>query len=128
MLTDATCKESVDSFSNTLSSVAETCGMPRGKLLRIILPFDENTSSNDQSLATSQGAAAQELAVSPRVLDRLRDQAINIRKTIRVKMADEADLRQALAATKQLQSFCIDVEVYSKETGKAPINIIMGLE
>ena len=137
MMSDATCKESVDSFSNGLASVAEKCGMPRGKLLRIILPFDENTSSHDQSQAgsSSHSAAAQELAAqlkkrgdSPRVLDRLRDQAVSIRKTIRVKMADEADLRQALLASQQLQTFCNDVEVYSRETGKTPVNIIGGLE
>ena len=135
-LADVTNKEIVENFSETLTAVASCCGMPRGALLRVILPFDENTSSNDQSAQRAHTADSATLLTtlreqsnySPRVIDQLREQAINLRRTIRVKMADEADLRQALAATKQLQSFCKDVEIYAKEMGKIAINVIADLE
>ena len=122
------CKENVDSFTNTLQTVAEQSGMVRGKLLRVVLPFDENTSSNDQAMAGMSEDMANNGIGSPRVLSQLREQATGLRKTIRVKMADEADLRQALMATNLLQTFLKDVEVYAKETGKSPANIIGTLE
>jgi hypothetical protein len=131
-LTNTTCSENANSFTETLSSVAESCGMARAKVLRIILPFDENTSSNDQAAAVNaQNAALSDLASkcgSSSILETLQVQAVNFRKTIRVKMADEADLQQAMQASKQLASFCTDVEIYSKEIGKTPISIVSMLE
>lgn len=76
--------------------------------MREILPFDENTSSNDQSLVIqsvdferlvsscyADSTIRQEKANGLGLLQR---QAINIRKLIRVKMADESDLKQVCNA------------------------------
>lgn len=93
-------------FFNDLTRIAdEQCKMPRAALLREILPFDENTSSNDQSVVsqdtdfnhlveTSLGDRSKERQEKIGYLIVLQRQAINIRKMIRVKMADESDLKQ----------------------------------
>jgi hypothetical protein len=104
--------------------------MARGKLLRVVLPFDENTSSNDQAMAAVGGnpPLTDNGLGSPRVLSQLREQATALRKTVRVKMADEADLRQALSAAKQLQCFCQDIELFARETGMTPAKIVAALD
>lgn len=95
--------------------MAATLSCPVGAVLRSVLPFDENTSSNDQSAISagdSDGSPSTLLlqsvgpvggALSPRAtaemdaeLRRLRLQAVDIRRTVRVKMADEADMKQVL--------------------------------
>ena len=136
-LVATTSAENINNFESSLCEVAERCSIPRGKLLRVILPFDENTSSNDQAAAQKNARSAavagleKAMGASPatsHVLDTLQSQATDLRKTIRVKMADEADLQQAMQATKQLQKFCSDVESYSKEIGKSPLSIVQSID
>ena len=136
-LVATTSAENINNFESSLCEVAERCSIPRAKLLRAILPFDENTSSNDQAAAQKNARSAavagleEAMGASPatsHVLDSLQSQATDLRKTIRVKMADEADLQQAMQATKQLQKFCSDVESYSKETGKSPLSIVQSID
>jgi hypothetical protein len=59
-----------------------------------VLPYDNATSLSDQA-ATAHAAPLPNLPGVPRqTLMSLRDQAVAIRRLIRVKMADEADLQQ----------------------------------
>lgn len=82
--------------------------MTIGQLLRVILPFTENTSSSDQTLScttspintTSTLAEAIQSSCFPQLLPHLQTlqtfqtQLLTIRKLIRVKIADEADYQQ----------------------------------
>jgi len=102
-------------FFRVLHATAQLLCMPPGSLLRRLLPFDENTSSSDQSDVSSQDALQDILSgeggsvVDPQVLSSLQNSAKNIRGTIRVKMADEADLKQAETAVEQLNAFRVAV-------------------
>ena len=62
------------------------------------------------------------------VVEQLRQSAVALRKLIRVKMSDEADLQQARTAAHMLSSFCKDVEKVSQLSGQSPIQVIRTLE
>ena len=87
--------------------------MTQGGLIRKLLPFDENTDSNDQSRLQVEDAqhqrvlmnVADEHGLSGAALLSLRDQAVDVRALIRVKMADDADLKQAAMAVSVLGEF-----------------------
>jgi hypothetical protein len=104
--------------------------VPRAGMLRAVLPFDESTSSNDQSKIASPNAKAEGILsqLSKREVDSLRERAVSLRKVVRIKMADEADLRQAIEATKMLHSFCTKVDKLSAMTSKSAVDIIKELE
>ena len=61
-------------------------------------------------------------------MDLLREKAVGLRRTMRIKMADEADLRQAIAATEILRNFCAKVENVSSITKESAVQIINKLE
>jgi hypothetical protein len=91
-------KES-SSFFQLLSSTATCNNMPQGTLIRIVLPFDEDTSSNDQSIINSksrQSNVNNTDKINESTLNILKEQAVSLRRLIRVKMADEADLQQVI--------------------------------
>lgn len=84
-------------------------GMSRGALLQVVLPFDNATSLADQA-ATAHDAPLPSLPGIPReTLVVLREQAVALRRLIRVKMADEADLQQAIGTVSLLGQLCIGV-------------------
>lgn len=62
--------------------------------MRTILPFDESTSSGDQSNILDPNVELENGTVPAEVLRRYRPYAVSLRSLIRVKMADEADLKQ----------------------------------
>lgn len=119
-----------DGFVDDLTSAAHRVGVTRATLLRAVLPFDESTSSSDQAKVASPNAKAEGILsqLGPNEADALRDQAVGLRKAVRIKMADEADLRQAIAATDMLRSFCSKVDRLGAMTSKAPVEIIKTLE
>lgn len=80
------------SFFASMRRAAERENISVGSLLARVLPFNEDTSSNDQSKLNScleQGGEAVEMK-------ELRASAVAIRGMIRVKMADENDFKQVL--------------------------------
>ncbi|CAE7539984.1 unnamed protein product, partial [Symbiodinium microadriaticum] len=89
-------------FFDSLRSSALKLNMAPGLLLRRVLPFDEDTSSNDQSAVNSTLSAlsadmrdnCRAAGINDEVIVALRSTAMEVRRTIRVKMADEADLKQ----------------------------------
>ena len=94
--------EKAPKFFDSLRHSALKLDIAPGLLLRKVLPFDEDTSSNDQSAVSSTSAplSAEMLAncehsgIHEDVIHNLRASAMRVRRTIRVKMADEADLKQ----------------------------------
>ena len=77
-----------------MRSVAKRNDLSLGALLNKVLPFDEDTPSNDQSAVNN---SARDLESAE--LKELRSSAVAIRSLIRVKMADENDFNQVLHAT-----------------------------
>ena len=68
--------------------------MSVGTLLGKVLPFTEETSSNDQSKVDREVETADMLDI-PEMLA-LRESAVAIRSMIRVKMADANDFKQVI--------------------------------
>ena len=76
--------------------------MQIGSLLRVILPFDEETSSSDQSTIHNNQLASDELAFQnyPSLIAHknqiynLRGSFCSIRRLVRIKLADQADYKQ----------------------------------
>jgi hypothetical protein len=130
----ATCIKEAPEFFALLSSTAKKNNVAQGSLLRVVLPFDEETSSNDQAQVRSglspsvQKVAAGYQNIDEQTMSKLREQAIMLRKLIRVKMADEADLQQAILATRMLIKFCDDVDSISALANTKPVNIIKSLD
>lgn len=81
----------VEEFFKLLEQEALAQAIPRWKLLRTALPFDENTSSSDQAACGSRTDTATASAGKMKVI---RERAVVLRSLIRIKIADEADLKQ----------------------------------
>jgi hypothetical protein len=124
--------------------------LPVGQLIRVILPFSEETNSADQADHQGNGNQFEDLRIfalsipdknnnnrknknrnheeeqenkenSVLVINELislRTSFISIRKLIRVKMADEADYKQAKNAMNQLEKFVEEVEA-NKQTASS---------
>lgn len=80
-------------FFTSMRSIAQRENMAVGTLLGKVLPFTEETSSNDQSKVNREVALADAMLNIPEMLA-LRASAVDIRSMIRVKMADENDFKQ----------------------------------
>ena len=138
--------KSAPAFYQQLNSAAKAGGMPRAALLRVVLPFDEDTSSSDQAHVDSRrrpmgttsspssasspqrGPIASVTGVDDHTLTALQQQAVVLRKLIRIKMADEADLQQAQSATSLLQRFCTATEAIASQQGCSPQSLVVGFE
>eukprot|EP01031_Cornospumella_fuschlensis_P027967 gene27967-33772_t len=83
------------SFFSVFVATSQQRSLSLGALLRQVLPFNEQTSSNDQASSAKQH---RDMLRDDEVLSQLADQAIRIRQLLRVKMADEADFKQAQVA------------------------------
>jgi len=118
-------------FVAALTAAAKQCGIPRGTLLRSVLPFDESTSSNDQSNVRDNGSTINAPSVLSKldasVLSSLRSRAVDLRRLLRVKMADEADLLQAAAAAELLKRFCKNVEAVAADSGVSAVAVVKSL-
>jgi hypothetical protein len=87
-------------FFADLAALSSACKFPKGAILRHVLPFDENTSSNDQAKGRVASTQAGDLGTPAALLGHeaalqgLGERAVDLRRVIRVKMADEADVNQ----------------------------------
>lgn len=82
-------------FFKSITSTAAKYSVPIGKFLRILLPFDESTSSGDQAaLSDINSFNVADTSIPSELLAKYRPFAVSLRSLIRVKMADEADLLQ----------------------------------
>lgn len=97
------------SFFDEMTKSAEGGRIPRGTLLQIVLPFDNVTSLSDQADTAHMTPLKSIPGIPDDTLVTLREQAVTLRKLIRVKMADEADLNQAQMAVKTLENLITSV-------------------
>ena len=84
-----------------MAALSARTHFPKGAILRYVLPFDEDTSSSDQASGRIEGAAVAgtpaALVGHAEALGSLARRAVELRRIIRVKMADEADVSQVSA-------------------------------
>jgi hypothetical protein len=84
--------------------MSKQANVPIGQLIRIVLPFDEETSSADQSSTTKRDEAMliQTVRTLPSLQEHVQDilslrkEFSSIRRLVRIKMADQADFHQVL--------------------------------
>ena len=98
-------------FLQELNETASELGLQNGTLSRWLLPFDNQTSLADQA-ATAPPLGSSELdgLMSHAQRRRLVSEAVGLRSLIRVKIADNADLEQALASVQSLDKFMYRVK------------------
>ena len=115
-----------------LEKSANEYQVKRAVLLRQVLPFDEETSSRDQSMINRHKrdsvSGQQKAALDNTVLDQLNRLAVSVRGLIRVKMADESDLKQAESAIRQLNNTCQLIDAIASKYGKNISSVIEALE
>lgn len=114
-----------DAVCTTLENISRTHKVPLGLLLRVLLPFTEQTSTLDQAhehnqwrtqlhddlrqLSQQHPTLQQAAAAIPMANWEAHSSALRrLRSVIRVKIADESDFRQAKAAVHTLRDFLRD--------------------
>jgi len=123
-------------FLAQLDNTARELGVLKGVLSRHLLPFDSNTDINDQSnrreLSPRSAAAMQEAGLGVlaemeggALEERMIKQAVSLRRLVRVKLADDADVAQAEQAIGQLAAFCEGLESLASATGGAPHELLV---
>jgi len=84
--------DSALAWFNLMVKTATDNGISLGGLCRIVLPFDLNTDARDQSNIASDLRI--DSPVSGQTVKELRVGAVQVRRLLRVKVADEADMKQ----------------------------------
>jgi len=88
-------------YLGRLEDCARRLGMRKGQLSRLLLPFDSNTYTGDQATTASDaplGSPELEGRLSHEERRRLVAGAVMLRRFVRVKLADCADIDQALSS------------------------------
>eukprot|EP00736_Rhodelphis_marinus_P006130 Rmarinus@m.24478 len=116
-------------FLRRLEEVASRIGIARGVITRWILPFDANTDAHDQAASAVEGGVrlppeAISNGLSESEAEEMVSAAIRLRKLIRVKIADENDLRQAQQAAEATASFFSGVLLHAEKENKGPIDLL----
>ena len=70
---------------------------------------------------------ASQRGISPLIMTKLRNEAVKLRSLIRVKMADESDLQQAIMASTLLMQFCDAVKDQSASNRVSCANVLESL-
>ena len=126
------------SFVEDITRYSEEMQENRGLLLRWVLPFDASTSISDQSNVDGAGSFAgagtgsaitpeQESrfsnVIQPAARQRLVEGALAIRKLVRIKLSDEADLQQGIAAIQETSSFFAELHQIAQSTQRSPYQV-----
>jgi len=129
-------------FIEEITQLATKSGENRGMLMRWILPYDASTSLSDQSNIAAAGSFAGSgtgSAVSAEdqtrfssftdaaAKQRLTDGALQLRKLVRVKLSDEADLQQATVSIKSVHEFLTGLTSKAQEDGSSSYGLLQTL-
>jgi len=112
-------------FLNRLDRYARSLNIRKGALSQQLLPFSNETSVVDQANYTrspENGNEQSRLEVETR--EQLTNSAINLRKLIRVKLADDADLDQAMQAVCRLRDFFIHLYHHAPKRNLEPFEML----
>jgi hypothetical protein len=129
-------------FIEQLTGYSQSMNENRGMLLRWVLPFDSTTSIADQSniaAAGSYSGSGTGSAVSEEqqqrfsaVIDEtakgaLLEGALALRKLVRVKLSDEADLKQGLASVTDTNTFLVALRARAQHDKMTPFELLQTL-
>ena len=115
-------------FLQELGETASELGVQQGTLSRWLLPFDNQTSLQDQA-ATAPPLGSSELdgLMSTAQRRRLVKAAVQLRSLIRVKIADNADLEQAKTSVEAIDLFFGNLKRVAGVMGKQPFDLLQTL-
>lgn len=115
-------------FLDSLEQCAQRLRLRKGALSRMLLPFDNETSSNDQaSSATALGSQELDGLLSNEERRELVANAVSLRKLIRVKVADCADVEQAREGLKLTVSFLQALKRVASEEQRSMASVLRDL-
>lgn len=115
-------------FMSELDDVARSLNILRGTLSRWLLPYDQNTRLDEQS-STPHSVLENIPAVlrgklSEKQVYYLVRGANNVRRLVRIKIADDNDLEQARAALRTTMSFIKKLNERAVKFSKSPFEFI----
>jgi hypothetical protein len=117
-------------FLETLEDLAKQLQLRKGALSRMLLPFDSDTSSGDQaSTASLAPLGSKELdgLIPDEERRHLVAQAIKLRRLVRVKVADCADVEQARESLRLLANFLQGLKQKATEEERSLTSILREL-
>jgi hypothetical protein len=117
-------------FLEKLEEMAVKLSIRKGALSRMLLPFDSETSSGDQaSTASAAPLGNKELdgLIPDDERQKLVAQAIALRRLIRVKVADCADVEQARDSLRLTASFLRELQEKAMEDGRSMTSVLREL-
>lgn len=115
-------------FLQELNETAAELGVQPGTLSRWLLPYDNQTSLADQAAtAPPLGSSDLDGLMSHPQRRRLVSEAVGLRSLIRVKIADNADLEQALASVQAIDKFMYRVKQTATETNVSAYDLFQQL-
>lgn len=117
-------------FLEHLEGCAERLRLRKGALSRMLLPFDNDTSSNDQASSASLAPlGSQELdgLLSNEERMELVAHAVTLRRLIRVKVADCNDVEQAREGLKLTCSFLQALKRVASEEQRSMTSVLREL-
>jgi hypothetical protein len=117
-------------FVERLEELAKQLQVRKGALSRMLLPFDSETSSGDQaSTASLAPLGSKELdgLIPDQERRHLVVQAIKLRRLVRVKVADCADVEQARESLRLLASFLQGLKQKAAEEERSLTSILREL-
>jgi hypothetical protein len=96
-------------FMEQLDEISKSLSIMRGTLIRWLLPFDNNTRLEEQSSTPGSVVENMPMALRGKLTEKqvhyLVSGANNVRKLVRIKIADDNDLEQARTALKTSVNF-----------------------
>merc|ERR1712167_100487 len=111
-------------FLDNLEKQAGELDVQKGALIQSILPFGTETSAADQSDIQNKDVTGPAAELPDEIRQTLVDDAVSLRKLIRVKIADNNDLEQAKDAVTSLKVFCDGVVRYSSDGCQDPYKVL----
>jgi len=116
------------SFLERLEDEAKRLKIRKGALSRMLLPFNSDTNSGDQA-ASAEPLGSQEL--DGRMTDEERRdlvaQAVVLRRLIRVKVADCADVEQARESLRLVEKFLVALREKAGEEQRTMTSVMREL-
>ena len=115
-------------FMSEMDEVAKSLNILRGTLSRWLLPYDQNTRLDEQSSTPHSVLenipSALRGKISERQVHYLVKGANNVRRLVRIKIADDNDLEQARVALKTAVAFMKKLHERASIFSKSPFDFI----
>lgn len=115
-------------FMSELDELSKNLNILRGSLSRWLLPYDQNTRLDEQSSTPHSVLENMPNALRGKISERqvhyLVKGANNVRKLVRIKIADDNDLEQARSALKTAMGFMKKLNERATMFAKTPFEFM----